>query len=346
MEGNSLAPKKTRIGYIDALKGLAILCVAVGHAANGYMNAGMYSETLFLNHLHNAIYTFHMPLLFIISGFVFNKSYFHSGGKGKSWIKVHVINYLFIYMLHSILTISTQIILSKYVNDVLSLRVIAWLPVKPYGVYWYFYTLSQLYLIFSVQCVHNLSYKYMLPLLLTISLIGTNWVPASIWFHFRSLCYYSFFFYLGILMAEKETHWIFSKKFVWAEFAIAIITCILHWSPNRTVDNIPTVNLIVGIGFSLFLFWLFHTFSIIGNCRVLRYMGRHSLEIYLFHTYFTSGFRQVDHFFNIDNVYISILLNMFVGILAPVLISAILKRLKLSTLFLQPVKLIKIKEQN
>ncbi len=50
--------KKDRIAWIDMLKGLAIILVVVGHNA---------SETV-----SNFIYCFHMPLFFLLSGFVFS----------------------------------------------------------------------------------------------------------------------------------------------------------------------------------------------------------------------------------------------------------------------------------
>lgn len=216
---------------------------------------------------------------------------------------------------------------------------IAWLPVKPFGVFWYFYTLSQLYLVFSAQRVHAIPPKRMLPLLLVVGLISTNWIPASIWFHFRSLCYYSFFFYLGILLCDRGEYWIFKKEAVWTAATAAFILCVLYWSPDHTINNIPTVNMFVGIGFTMLLFWGFRRFSVIGNCAVLQYIGRHTLEIYLFHTYFTSGFRQIDRLLKLDNVYLSIIINSSIGLVASICIAWVLKKLKLSTLVLKPMAL-------
>lgn len=57
-KGKSWEMKKDRIAWIDMLKGLAIILVVVGHNA---------SETV-----SNFIYCFHMPLFFLLSGFVFS----------------------------------------------------------------------------------------------------------------------------------------------------------------------------------------------------------------------------------------------------------------------------------
>ena len=48
-----------RINYIDLAKGIAILCVIIGHTFSAYDQG---------NILVQFIYSFHMPLFFILSG--------------------------------------------------------------------------------------------------------------------------------------------------------------------------------------------------------------------------------------------------------------------------------------
>ncbi|MDR0546190.1 MAG: acyltransferase family protein [Dysgonamonadaceae bacterium] len=59
-----------RIEFIDALKGFAIFCVLWGHALQ-YLR-GNYD--FFHNPLFEFIYSFHMPLFFVVSGFFFASS--------------------------------------------------------------------------------------------------------------------------------------------------------------------------------------------------------------------------------------------------------------------------------
>lgn len=183
----------------------------------------------------------------------------------------------------------------------------------------------------------------MLPLLFVISLIGTNWVPASIWFHLRSLCYYMFFFYLGILLCAQKEYWIFKKEVIWLAAAAAFILCILYWSPEYMISHIPTINFIVAFGFSMLLFWAFRQFPVLGNCMVLEYMGKHTLEIYLFHTYFTSGFRLADRFLKLENEYLSIFLNSVTGVIMPIIIAFLLQKINLIDLCLRPASYVRKK---
>ena len=60
---------KTRIDYIDNVKGILILLVVLGHCIDG--------ET----YLKTVIYSFHMPAFFIISGILLN----YSSAVGKNF---------------------------------------------------------------------------------------------------------------------------------------------------------------------------------------------------------------------------------------------------------------------
>lgn len=61
--------------FIDAIKGLLILLVIIGHCVqygNGYLYLD--HELYYNNFIFRSIYTFHMPMFMIISGYLFNYS--------------------------------------------------------------------------------------------------------------------------------------------------------------------------------------------------------------------------------------------------------------------------------
>ena len=66
-----------RIDWIDALKGFAIITVVIGHCATDCMSSGNYpAYKSLINAIYSFIYSFHMPLFFTISGYVFYLSKF------------------------------------------------------------------------------------------------------------------------------------------------------------------------------------------------------------------------------------------------------------------------------
>lgn len=62
---------KTRIEYIDFVKGLAIFLVIWGHSIQ---NFGLRDGSFFDNPIHILICSFHMPVFMVVSGFFFYKS--------------------------------------------------------------------------------------------------------------------------------------------------------------------------------------------------------------------------------------------------------------------------------
>jgi fucose 4-O-acetylase-like acetyltransferase len=66
--------------WIDALKGIGIFCVVLGHALNGFIGEGIFENNKYLiaNIIEYIIGIFHMPLFFMVSGYLFVEKY--SGG--------------------------------------------------------------------------------------------------------------------------------------------------------------------------------------------------------------------------------------------------------------------------
>lgn len=93
-----MTQKRERIGYIDAAKGLAIILVIVGH-----------SRAKNIPYLWDFIYSFHMPLFVIISGFFIKENNFYES------IKKYARNYLKPYFVTSILGLFIALLVSTII---------------------------------------------------------------------------------------------------------------------------------------------------------------------------------------------------------------------------------------
>lgn len=85
-----------RIHYLDYAKGIAIILVVLGHIFSG-------------GNVKTYIYSFHMPLFFIISGYLFNYSNVKSF---KEFINKKIKAYLIPYVTFSIINILGYYLLS------------------------------------------------------------------------------------------------------------------------------------------------------------------------------------------------------------------------------------------
>lgn len=62
-----------RIFCLDAVRGIAIILIVLGHMELGLMNAGITTNYAFF--LNKLIYSIHLPILFVLSGMVERISY-------------------------------------------------------------------------------------------------------------------------------------------------------------------------------------------------------------------------------------------------------------------------------
>ena len=65
-----------RLEFVDLLKGVAIFLMVMGHFLawqwGGTLNSQMPTDIAHINVVGKFIYSFHMPLFFFLSGYVFN----------------------------------------------------------------------------------------------------------------------------------------------------------------------------------------------------------------------------------------------------------------------------------
>lgn len=198
--------EKKRIEWIDSIKGFAIICVVLGHIVKGYMDAGLYTQhTALMHSIYNAIYAFHMPLFFTISGFLFREAYVvgdvpHSGIKSRS-VNRQMINLLLLYVVYNLLLGCSKILFAGAVTNKVTVIDLLMIWAKPIQLFWYLYVLLLYYALFRIDKIRNVNSYIMLTVLGIISVV-TGFVPAIDWFQINNLLYYAFFFALGICFTQ------------------------------------------------------------------------------------------------------------------------------------------------
>ena len=112
-----------RLKYIDALKGLGIILVVLGHTILEYLYPidlkyfFLFNSLIYIkyNVLYNFIYSFHIPLFFIISGYLIYHKYQNNFNdiNYKNLIKKTIIP----YEIFSIIAITINLIVDFYFGD-------------------------------------------------------------------------------------------------------------------------------------------------------------------------------------------------------------------------------------
>lgn len=125
---------KKRIAYLDAIKGLALLLVIIGHIMQKFLNFSYYPRSNELIRLfYEVIYSFHMPLFMLVSGFLFYRSYCSAGSSGKVRMKLHFWNLFWVYTMFSAVEGLIKLIFSDNVISHVEVKDILLIWVNPIG---------------------------------------------------------------------------------------------------------------------------------------------------------------------------------------------------------------------
>lgn len=130
---------KKRLEWIDIAKGIAIICVVVGHVVASYHESGIYLNNTWWNFFHQVIYSVHMPLFVLLSGILFSLSNRKDIVKRK--IIKKIIDYGIPYVTFSVLWVLMKAILSPITNNPVSVTDLVLIGVYPISFMWYIYAL-------------------------------------------------------------------------------------------------------------------------------------------------------------------------------------------------------------
>jgi fucose 4-O-acetylase-like acetyltransferase len=280
---------KQRIEFIDSLKGFAIFCVLWGHSIQ-YLRDG---QDFFHNQMFEFIYSFHMPLFFLISGFFFCSSL---KLQFKEFLKKKAMQLLlpcFVWaVIFILMKISKELIVDHTISAVNYKSMLTTLLVP---LWWPFWFLKELF------------YSYLI-VYLSVKICKKEWlaVVLSICFVlFAPLCGSQRFllpiFWIGFWLKNNYQTILPYSKWILLTFGIILGTCLLFWDGSYTnyVTAFRPFNIrelsfdfsnidialfrwLIGITGSIFFFILFQTiykknrfFSLLGKT------GFYTLGIYI-----------------------------------------------------------------
>jgi len=326
---------RERIVWLDAAKGLAILLVVWGHVLRGVHAAGVGVPEWFFNLADAAVYSFHIPLFFFVSGLLAGRT--ARGGLAALPGKARAI--LLPYAVWSAVFVCANLVLGGSANDPLHLADLASIPWRPVSIYWF------LWVLFACHCLA--------ALFLPLGRTGTALVSAAlfaIFFAFAppyplgALCLFQLFFMAGLLLAPYlETLSVPRGR------ALTVATVLLGTAGVAGVAALLTRGatgyLETGGSYSpwfllaplpgLVLAWGIARLS--EDTRpgaLLELLGRRSLAIYVAHVLFTAGARiALKKVLHCDALAPHLLAGTLLGLAGPLALHALLPRLGLGILY-------------
>lgn len=310
---------KQRIEYIDAIKGFAIFLMVMGHAiAWNYENynaiCNFHSEqstnVKMGGVIWQLIYSFHMPLFFMVSGFLSYKAY--QWGDFLSFIK------------------------KKFMRLLLPWVCTIWLVYLVRGAigYWFLLCLFQIsivgFLLITLLEKINLKKNWIIDALI----IGIVYVCLRI-FHAQEWQLYGVSlgrfvgafipFFVGVLLCKHKflfnicigSDWFYSlalMSFVGVFFSRYLLEYGNFW--EHIYNHSTTFLAIVG---SFMIFHIFAKNIFVKFSHILSYLGRKTLPIYILHIMFVIQIPAVGEFVIMQNAVTSIVLQIIYSVVVSII---------------------------
>lgn len=301
---------------INIARAIGIILVVLGHsfpdASLGIMNGSKLYQFVI-----NCIYSFHMPLFFLLSGFLITNQGL------RQEIKKKAQRLLVPYFFYSILTLVLKMVFANYAYNQFEIKEL-WkiaIGVNPNGGLWFLWYLFVISLLFQLFTVKTKPVIFCIIIPLVLHVLATYIVPG---FHIDILSrifMYSIYFGGGIVLSRIwEKLLVFVKKCKILLICLVVVFYInMRFIPNYFLKDVIVAY--VGIGMVLVLAVSICKYK---NLRIYKYLdilGKYSYDIYLL-SYFVQIPIRVILFTILDLPYETIIISMFsFGLLIPILLS-------------------------
>lgn len=312
----------------DIIRGFAILLVVLGHAVA--KENVLTAENDVCNLLYDFIYSFHMPLFFIVSGFVFSV---------KENLKQHVWNIfrslLVPYVFFNLFTIFLQQLLPFFSIEERSVGEQIRTMVLNGGNLWFIYVLIEFRLLFYlIDKVVDSKISRAGIILVVLIVIAAAKLPAVKYLLFNSFKLYAPFFMIGYmikLLVEQKCIVLSTRKKISAGIILLLIDVLLFCYKMNFGDRIPLYYVIY---LPIALLGCAASYCLVCSIphakirKALVGLGKTSFQIYIFNGYFISISRTLlSVLFQVDAVALLAAANFIMGLIPNYYFSSLILKL-------------------
>lgn len=327
-----------RLTYIDVMRGFAIFFIVYGHSIVHSLNSHI---------AFNIVYSFHVPLFFVISGLTFssiNKRFF-------SFLKNKFLRILIPYFIWSLLFLIPYYLFGKSVGESFgntgSFNILENLYNILYGVgassalkqntpLWFLPALFSMEIIFYFICKlkGKKNHFIIMLFLFLVSMFSYKFISLILPFGLNTFLNLGIFFYFGYLMKEYKIIDIFyeNKCLFILLLLVGVITSIINKSISCVDYYYGNIFLFYISSISLSLCTIFFSRLILKN-EILEYIGKNSMGILIFHKLIIVTFQNkipiINSLIRDSNFIVESLLGMVLSVITIIFCLFIIKILRI-----------------
>ncbi|MBE6727645.1 MAG: acyltransferase [Ruminococcaceae bacterium] len=332
--------------WVDNLKVFACILVVLGHFFQSMRSSEIMSPSPSALWFDKTIYFFHVPLFFICSGYLYQKSSNTTTFNGwKTNILKKIVSLGIPYFVFSLLTWCLKTLFANSVNKKVD-NIFTSLFIKPISPYWYLYALFFMFLIIPtfknkyaaiIGIFISLTIKIITFIPLVSDIYSLNIIFGNIIWFVIGMCINSF----GANMKKKNNlHFSLSFILVFVFIGLSVLPEIY----NTKHHIISFAMGLLGCFAFVLLFKELQRFNFLN--KLFSYCAKYTLPIFLMHTIFAAALRGVLNKFGISSTMIHIILGLFVSFACPVIAAYIMSKIKYLDFFLYPNKYIKTNKKS
>jgi fucose 4-O-acetylase-like acetyltransferase len=328
---NYLRQEKTKPAsrslLIDAVRGMAISLVALGHTNQGIQHRGWWGASNVGFRLDIIIYAFHMPAFFFVSG-IFLCASVQKRGPGRFTLE-RFRTLIYPYVLWSLISATSVVVLSHFVvQQPLTLKQFVINVLVGAGI-WFLPTL------FVCQMFGMLLRKLPGAATVGIAVLAYYFLPRTgVNFFDLALLFFPFVA-AGMWMGRGYEQ--MEKIPRWLAFLCALVLFGVLWvAKYKAWTSYRNIVLLGGVVGTLMLLMLARSFGGSKLARVFAWVGEASLAIYLAGEYGQGLVRQVLEWAHITAPYPQLILPTIAAIVIPAWVYQHRVRLHLEWLFIAP----------
>ncbi|WP_426130733.1 acyltransferase family protein [Pararhizobium sp. PWRC1-1] len=339
-----------RQAWIDVARAVALVLVVAGHTERGLVAAGIMTGEA-AQDFDLVVYSFHIPLFFLISGLLFAQS-IRRRPFVQTW-KARTIRLLQPCLIWSVVLLGLIVLAANLANTPVSpadaFTSFLLLPFQPVSIFWFLYTLvlcmavSGLVIEYRLCTAGQLLFWSMVLHLVYLLFLSDR--QSGMGLHFIRFAEHQIYFALGIFFAQavqsngsrKAADEARSGKYI----AIAVIfmaACFLaaatalvgyHLSYHSLVGTVAALSASSVVLGACYLAVSIRKFSVPGPVMTI---SKETLAIFCMHVPFVSGTRIALSHLGIDVAVLHLLSGTVIGIFGPLLALKLLDNLGLAAI--------------
>ncbi|MBE5825493.1 MAG: acyltransferase [Butyrivibrio sp.] len=331
--------KSNRENWVDIVKAMACVLVALGHFSQSMIKGGIATESPLYSWFQMTIYLFHVQLFFVCSGYLFQK--YSKVNSFNSWGSNIVKKFIVLgvpYFVFSTITWTLKRVFSAEVNSKTE-GLIEVLFIKPIAPYWY------LFVLFFIFCItFTASKKHQMFLLFIISMLLKVLIMLNI--------------NTGIYAIDQT-----AKNWVWFVIGMMIaygmipmcnvmvgIVLFCTFLVGTVLNTYSIGSSVFGYSFLLGILACYSVISIVKSVtekkefKIFESFSKYTMPIFLMHTIFAAPLRSVLLKIGIKGLVIHSILGLLISFTGPIIAMIVLNKLKPLDFIIYPGRYIRFQQ--